>query len=387
MDNNCTIKKEFAPGDIVLNRYKIIKKFTQGGMASTIYLADNLDVQQSDTFDSKDNRKVAIKVINRSEDSGDENWNRFCDECKTSIRIKKCKNVINTIQTSKSPDNQQIIIVMEYVNGKSLADIIREKGALGVEESLFIFKMILLALKDLYSFKQKIIHRDLKPDNILLSADQTTIKIIDFGISSVVMEDVNNERRILTDEKNQSGTYAYYSPHMKQVIGKNGTREFNQAINPQCDFFAIGIILYEMLTGSRPFYSDDYEKQDVINLPLRYDIPPLSKSNPKIPTALENVIFRCTASKPEDRQYNYTSIDQIISDVQNIIYKPDEAKIEKLIKPYEKRTLQNIEVFNIEKEDLKLKFYNKKWFFWIFIFSAGIISLTIIVLVIIDLFF
>lgn len=90
---------------------------------------------------------------------------------------------------------------MEYVNGKSLADIIREKGALGVEESLFIFKMILLALKDLYSFKQKIIHRDLKPDNILLSADQTTIKIIDFGISSVVMEDVNNERRILTDEK------------------------------------------------------------------------------------------------------------------------------------------------------------------------------------------
>lgn len=349
MDNNCTIKKEFAPGDIVLNRYKIIKKFTQGGMASTIYLADNLDVQQSDTFDSKDNRKVAIKVINRSEDSGDENWNRFCDECKTSIRIKKCKNVINTIQTSKSPDNQQIIIVMEYVNGKSLADIIREKGALGVEESLFIFKMILLALKDLYSFKQKIIHRDLKPDNILLSTDQTTIKIIDFGISSVVMEDVNNERRILTDEKNQSGTYAYYSPHMKQVIGKNGTREFNQAINPQCDFFAIGIILYEMLTGSRPFYSDDYEKQDVINLPLRYDIPPLSKSNPKIPTALENVIFRCTASKPEDRQYNYTSIDQIISDVQNIIDKPDEAKIEKLIKPYEKRTLQNIEVFNIEK--------------------------------------
>ena len=135
------------------------------------------------------------------------------------------------------------------------------------------------------------------------------------------------------------------------------------------------------------FYSDDYEKQDVINLPLRYDIPPLSKSNPKIPTALENVIFRCTASKPEDRQYNYTSIDQIISDVQNIIDKPDEAKIEKLIKPYEKRTLQNIEVFNIEKEDLKLKFYNKKWFFWIFIFSAGIISLTIIVLVIIDLFF
>ena len=73
MDNNCTIKKEFAPGDIVLNRYKIIKKFTQGGMESTIYLADNLDVQQSDTFDSKDNRKVAIKVINRSEDSGDEN--------------------------------------------------------------------------------------------------------------------------------------------------------------------------------------------------------------------------------------------------------------------------------------------------------------------------
>ena len=73
MDNNCTIKKEFARGDIVLNRYKIIKKFTQGGMASTIYLADNLDVQQSDTFDSKDNRKVAIKVINRSEDSGDEN--------------------------------------------------------------------------------------------------------------------------------------------------------------------------------------------------------------------------------------------------------------------------------------------------------------------------
>ena len=111
-----------------------------------------------------------------------------------------------------------------------------------------------------------------------------------------------------------------------------------------------------MLTGNKPF-NGDLNDQKVILLPLRYDLPPLSKNNPKISPAIENVIFRCIASKPDDLKYRYTNVKEIIKDVDDIINNPQEGKLTELIKPYNKRTIQ-ANVFDIESEKSKLKFYN-----------------------------
>jgi serine/threonine-protein kinase len=111
-----------------------------------------------------------------------------------------------------------------------------------------------------------------------------------------------------------------------------------------------------MLTGNKPF-NGDLNDQKVILLPLRYDLPPLSKNNPKISPAIENVIFRCIASKQDDLKYRYTNVKEIIKDVDDIINNPQEAKLAELIKPYNKRTIQ-ANVFDIESEKSKLKFYN-----------------------------
>ena len=120
---------------------------------------------------------------------------------------------------------------------------------------------------------------------------------------------------------------------------KATTEKRFEVINEQCDFFSIGIILYEMLTGNKPF-NGDLNDQKVILLPLRYDLPPLSKNNPKISPAIENVIFRCIASKQDDLKYRYTNVKEIIKDVDDIINNPQEGKLTELIKPYNKRTIQ-----------------------------------------------
>lgn len=140
---------------------------------------------------------------------------------------------------------------------------------------------------------------------------------------------------------------------------RNASEEERLAsISEKCDFFSLGIILYEMLTGKKPFQADDYYKQEVIELPLKYDLPALSKNNPKIPTAVENIIFRCIACKDVDLKFQYNNVNEIIRDVDNVTSDPLKAKTEPLLKPYKNRTFQSGVVFDLEKEKNKLKAYH-----------------------------
>lgn len=249
---------------------------------------------------------------------------------------------------------------MEYVNGKSLRQVLNQQGALSVNESIFLFKKILLALKSLYSFKQKIIHRDLKPENILLSKDRTELKIIDFGIASIIAQ--THQKSLLSNEKQLFGTYPYLSPDLLKVFNAKDEKDKLSIINEQCDFFSIGVILYEMLVGSKPFIADDYAKEEVISLPLKYDLPDMHRSNPKIPLGLENIVFRCVASKKEDIKFRYNNINEIISDVNELEIDVANHQNQHLLKPYNKRVMQN-SVFNLEKEKVKTKFYVSTWFY------------------------
>lgn len=369
-------------GDIIFDHYKVLKQIGKGGMDSIIYLVEDTTAQKN----SFSLNYYALKIINRAKDTTDESWARYYDECITCTRISQCENVVKTYYIKEIVKDKTIAILMEYVSGNSLREVIEKEGLLSVQEALFLFKKILLALKDLHSFSGKIIHRDLKPENILLSRDRSNLKIIDFGISSVVYSQISKDEakennKFATNEKVLYGTYPYISPDLYNAYRPSSTVEQKfKVINEQCDFYSIGIILYEMLTGNKPFIGDPNE-QSIITLPLKYDLPPLSKNNPKIPLALENVIFRCIASKKEDLCFRYSNVLEIIHDIDDIIKYPEKARTAQLIKPYSKRTLQ-ANFFDIEREKSKLKPYNLPWFYWLFAFLVVALVMSAIILII-----
>ena len=369
-------------GDIIFDHYKVLKQIGKGGMDSIIYLVEGTTAQKN----SFSLNYYALKIINRAKDTTDESWARYYDECITCTRISQCENVVKTYYIKEIVKDKTIAILMEYVSGNSLREVIEKEGLLSVQEVLFLFKKILLALKDLHSFSGKIIHRDLKPENILLSRDRSNLKIIDFGISSVVYSQISKDEakennKFATNEKVLYGTYPYISPDLYNAYRPSSTVEQKfKVINEQCDFYSIGIILYEMLTGNKPFIGDPNE-QSIITLPLKYDLPPLSKNNPKIPLALENVIFRCIASKKEDLCFRYSNVLEIIHDIDDIIKYPEKARTAQLIKPYSKRTLQ-ASFFDIEREKSKLKPYNLPWFYWLFTFLVVALVMSAIILII-----
>ncbi len=365
-------------GGIILDHYKILKQIGKGGMDSTIFLVEDINFQNN----SLSSKYFALKIITRTKDTTDESWTRYYDECVTCTRISQCENVVKTYDIKEIVKGQNIAILMEYVDGYSLREVIDREGLLSIQESLFLFRKILIALKDLHSFSSKVIHRDLKPENILLSKDRTNLKIIDFGISTVVYSSFakDNEKEtkeFITNESTLYGTYPYISPSLYKAYAPNVPvdQKFN-VINEQCDFFSIGIILYEMLTGNKPFVGDP-NKQSTILLPTKYDLPPLSKNNPKIPKALENVIFKCIASKEEDLCYRYKNVEEIIQDIDNIIKYPDKAKIAPLIKPYSKRTTQ-ASFFDVENEKTKLKPYNLLWLYLLITFLVVVLVVVVI---------
>jgi serine/threonine-protein kinase len=261
---------------------------------------------------------------------------------------------------------------MEYIDGPSLKNYIDTHGCLSVKESLYYFLEMLKGVNELHSFKQKIIHRDLKPANIMLTKDLRNIKIIDFGISSVT--DFNDD--IITNEKIPWGTFPYLHP---DILTKGLNAEAKtKLIGEQFDIYALGVILYEMLIGKYPFIGD-YHKQEYIKLAQKYDFVSLNDIDNNIPPALENVIFRCLACKPEDAKFRYNNIQEIIDDINHIIANPTQASSVKLLKPKNKRVLQMPMAFNVENQKLKEKFYEKKWFY----FTALAVAVVCVVVTII----
>ena len=132
-----------------------------------------------------------------------------------------------------------------------------------------------------------------------------------------------------------------------------------------------------MLTGNKPFLASNYDDQSIISLPLTYDLPPLAKINPKISIAIENIIFRCIASKDIDLKFCYKNVDEIIDDINNV--ENDNIKNTTLLKPYKERIFQN-KIFNVNNEVAKIKFYNSPWFFWALFFIVVAIGVLVIII-------
>ena len=258
--------------------YQFLEKLGAGGMGE-IYKAQ----------DSRLNRTVAIKVLSR-ENSGDpDRRRRFVQEAQAASALNH-PNII-TIHDIVS-DNGTEFMVMEYVNGKTLVDLI-PKGGLRLPLALKYAVQMADALSSAHALG--IVHRDLKPANVMVT-DSGLVKILDFGLAKLTdrgsmgegrRQHPDHRRAPLTVEGSIIGTVSYMSP--EQAQGKK--------VDTRSDIFSFGVVLYEMVTGARAFGGDN--ALSTLSAILRDDARPIAEVAPDVPPQIEQLIRRCLRKNPD----------------------------------------------------------------------------------------
>ncbi len=253
-------------GTTLGGRYELIEIVGEGGMSTVFKARDKIL-----------DRIVAVKIL-KDEFSKDKGFvEKFKTEALSAASISH-PNIVNIYDVGQ--ENDVHYIVMEYVDGTTLKDIIRKRAPLPVEEAVNIAIMVCDGVH--HAHEKGIIHRDIKPHNILIT-EQGMVKVADFGIARAVSAGT------ITYGNNIVGSVHYFSP--EQARG--------EVINRTTDIYSIGCILYEMVTGKVPF---DAESPITVALRHIHDDPPSPRlKNPEIPVALEGIIFRAMEKVPGRR--------------------------------------------------------------------------------------
>jgi len=249
----------------IKDEYQVLSELGTGGMA-TIYKA----IQK--TLD----RPVAIKELKKAYHADEQIIQRFEREAKMSASFQH-ENIVHIYDYWKKPD---FCIVMEYVDGTDLADIIEKTGSVPVDVGIMIAIQVCSALD--YAHMRGLIHRDIKPSNIMVKRNGE-VKLMDFGIAHT------KKLQTLTLPGTFLGTPAYMSP--EQILG--------QSLDNQSDIFSLGIVLYEMFTGIKPF--QDEETHSVTAKILKDRFLPPRRLNSDIPRRLQRVIKKCLKKKTNKR--------------------------------------------------------------------------------------
>ena len=260
--------------------YRVDSQVARSGMA-TIYRA----------IDTRDNRVVALKIPHPDMESDPILFDRFKREAAIGERLEH-PQVMRVFGGEK---RSRVYMVMEWCDGQLLRRILDE-GVLPQERALRIAERVLDALE--YIHGQGVVHRDLKPENIMVD-EHDNVKLIDFGIAS----DANSRRLTYTSLSPALGTPNYIAP--EQVKGKRG--------DARSDIYAMGIILYEMLSGKLPFTGPSalaVMNDRLINHPL-----PPSMANPAISPQLQEVIYRAMERDPRNR---YAHASEFKHDLENL---------------------------------------------------------------------
>jgi serine/threonine protein kinase len=267
------------PGD-QLDHYRVDSLVARSGMAS-IFKGTDL----------RNGTPVALKIPHPEMESDVVFFDRFKREQDIGVKL----NHPAVMKVFSDPDRSQIYMVMEWVDGTLLRNILRQEGKLSAERATRIAIGICSALE--YIHKSGITHRDLKPENIMIGRSDD-VKLIDFGIAG------QEGARRLTFAKLQNvmGTPDYISP--EQVKGKRG--------NGRSDIYAMGVMLYEMLTGEMPFKGPN--PFAVMNDRLaNYPIPP-RELDPNITPQLQEIIYRAIERDPANR---YAKVSEMLNDLQH----------------------------------------------------------------------
>ncbi len=258
------------PSDLISGRYRLGDPIGRGGMA-TIYLA--VDEHMMD-------RPVAVKVLREVYSNDPKFVTRFQREARAASALQH-PNIVQVFDYGQSGDSYYI--VMEYIDGMDLRRYLKRRGVLPIERGVQIARDVSLGLGAAH--RRGIVHRDVKPQNIMLN-DDGVVKLTDFGIASMY-KDADAER--LTTTGMTLGTVQYYAPEQAQ----------GEIVRPSADIYALGIVMYEMLTGQTPFEGDT---PVAVAMKHIQELPePPSSLNPRIPPALERIILRCLEKDPQAR--------------------------------------------------------------------------------------
>ena len=255
-----------AKGQRINDRYEIIRNIGEGGMAN-VYLG----------YDEILDRKVAIKIL-RGDLANDEKFVRRFQREALSASSLSHPNIVEMYDVGE--DDGMYYIVMEYIEGITLKQLLKKRGKLTLSEAIDI--MLQLTDGMAHAHDSYIIHRDLKPQNIMIE-DDGQVKITDFGIAMAL----NSTQ--LTQTNSVMGSVHYLPP--EQAAGKGSTIK--------SDIYSLGIIFYELLSGRLPF-----KGENAVEIALKHmkdPLPNLMEENSAIPQSIENIILKATAKNPKNR--------------------------------------------------------------------------------------
>ena len=270
-------------GRLMDGRYEVRSRIARGGMA-TVYVATDLRLD----------RRVAIKVMHSHLSDDTVFTDRFIQEARSAARLAH-PNVVNVFDQGQ--DGESAYLVMEYLPGMTLRDLLQEYKTLTPEQTMDIMEAVLSGLAAAH--RAGIVHRDLKPENVLL-ADDGRIKIGDFGLARAVSANTATGQALL-------GTIAYLSPELV-TRGIADTRS---------DIYAVGIMMYEMLAGAQPFTGD--QPMQIAYQHANDTVPPPSEANPAVPVELDELVLWATAKDPEQRPRDAAAMLDQLFEAQNLM--------------------------------------------------------------------
>lgn len=354
-------------GQKISDRYQIIKSIGEGGMAN-VYLA----------YDTILDRNVAVKVL-RGDLSNDEKFvRRFQREALAASSLSH-PNIVEVYDVGE--DNGEYYIVMEYIEGKHLKNLLKKRGKLTLSETVDIMLQItdgMAAAHDSY-----IIHRDIKPQNIMI-LENGLVKITDFGIAMAM------NATQLTQTNSVMGSVHYLPP--EQASGQGSTL--------QSDIYSMGIVMYELLTGELPFKGDN--AVEIALKQLKEPIPDIREKLPNVPNSVYNIIKRATAKNPKNRYHDAREMhedlltclddakrDEPIIEFQYPEFETDDTKLAKMVKDSKNMKQEKQEKENGKGKDEEviakkitgddLKKQNKLLIILAFIFTGLVVGITALI--------
>lgn len=268
-------------GKHISGRYKIIRLIGGGGM-SNVYLAHDIIL----------NRDVAIKILRYDLSNEEELHRRFHREALSATSLTH-PNIVSIYDVGEDEDMHYI--VMEYIKGKTLKQYIQEFSPLASARSVHIMKQLTSAIS--HAHENGIIHRDIKPQNILMD-EEGNVKITDFGIATSL------GATSYTQTNSVIGTVHYLSP--EQARGGLATMK--------SDIYALGIVLYELLTGELPFSGES-----AVSIALKHlqsETPSVREFDAMIPQSVENIVLKATA---KDENHRYASVEEMEADLETCL--------------------------------------------------------------------
>ena len=312
-------------GQKINDRYEIVKTIGEGGMAN-VYLANDTILD----------RKVAIKVL-RGDLSNDEKFIRRFQREALSVSNLSHPNIVEVYDVGE--EDGQYYIVMEYIEGKTLKQLLKKRETLTLTEVIDIMLQLTDGLA--HAHESYIIHRDIKPQNIMI-LDNGLVKITDFGIATAL------NATQLTQTNSVMGSVHYLPP--EQANGKSAT--------VKSDIYSLGILMYELITGSVPFKGDN--AVEIALKHMKEKIPSIRKQNPTIPQTVENIVIKATAKNPRNR---YDSVKEMHEDLEVCMEKENVKKVtfeypendiddsEPITNKKEKKKIEKPKVEYVEKEE------------------------------------